>query len=39
MGKEILTFEDIKIEKKKIFFTTKTPVPLRAVEYLESISI
>ena len=32
MGKEILTFGDIKIEKKNFFYHQKTPVPLRAVE-------
>ena len=31
MGKEILTFGDIEIEKKK-FYRHKTPVPLRDVD-------
>ena len=31
MGKEILTFEDIKIEKNK-FYCDRSPVPLRYVD-------
>ena len=31
MGKEILTFDNIEIEKKKNFYHHKNPVPLRDV--------
>ena len=32
MGKEILTFGDIEIEKKNFFYRHKTPVPLKDVD-------